>query len=305
MYRARRDLLPEYFELWASREELWAEAESASTGTTANSRNRLSEESFLDMEMALPDIAEQQLVVQAARVAKRTVGAAEDAVSAAERLLEAMRRRAWDAMSPHPQIAIGDVMKVTSGGTPSRSRTDYFGGDIPWVKTSEVGFCTITETEECITEAGLLNSSAKLFPEQTVLVAMYGRGTVGRSAILGRPMATNQACAALLPCAELQPRFLFHWLWSHYDAIVDRALGTTNLTNISKAILDEIVIPIPPVAIQKELVARFDACLALVEAERSARAATAALTNALIDGLVSGDLGHDGPRVLESTAQSL
>ncbi|MEJ7785997.1 MAG: restriction endonuclease subunit S [Solirubrobacteraceae bacterium] len=233
-YRASSDLLPEYFELWASRESVWDEADAGSTGTTANSRNRLSEGFFLDMAIELPTLSDQAAAVEAASAFGAVTAAADQGFAAAEHLLHGARSRAWQKLDSCPRQRVGGLMKVTSGGTPSRQRTDYFGGDIPWVKTAEVAFCTIHDAEEHITAAGLKNSSAKVFPAGTVLIAMYGRGTVGRSAVLGAPMATNQACAALLPCADLRPRFLFHWLWSHYDEIVDQALGTTNLTNISK-----------------------------------------------------------------------
>lgn len=95
---------------------------------------------------------------------------------------------------------IDRVVNVSSGGTPSRTRPDYWNGDIPWVTTSEIDGSTIYEATQSISELGLKESSAKLFPVGTILVAMYGQGqTRGRAGVLGIEAATNQACAALKP----------------------------------------------------------------------------------------------------------
>lgn len=97
------------------------------------------------------------------------------------------------------ESVLGDVSRVTSGGTPSRNNNNYWGGTIPWVTTAEVDFNTITDTAEKITEEALNNSSAKLFPKGTILMAMYGQGkTRGKVAKLGIKASTNQACAAIL-----------------------------------------------------------------------------------------------------------
>lgn len=81
---------------------------------------------------------------------------------------------------------LGDVAKITSGGTPNRTQPDFWGGSIPWITTSLIDFNTISNTGEFITVEGLKNSSAKLFPEQTLLMAMYGQGkTRGKVALLG------------------------------------------------------------------------------------------------------------------------
>ena len=87
-----------------------------------------------------------------------------------------------------------EICKITSGGTPSRTVNDYWNGEIPWISTTLIDFNTINAANEYITEAGLQNSSAKIFPKNTILMAMYGQGkTRGKVAILGIEAATNQA----------------------------------------------------------------------------------------------------------------
>jgi len=85
-----------------------------------------------------------------------------------------------------------------SGGTPSRKRTEYFQGDIPWIKTGELKETIIYDSEEMITEQAINNSNAKIFPKGSVAIAMYG-ATIGRTSILGIDCATNQACAVGIP----------------------------------------------------------------------------------------------------------
>lgn len=116
---------------------------------------------------------------------------------------------------------LSEICKVRSGGTPKRDNPDYWNGDIPWITTSLIDFNAIDKAEEFITEAGLLNSSAKIFPQGTVLMAMYGQGrTRGRVAIVDIPAATNQACAAIIPLDKVVTgKFLFQNLAKRYNEI--------------------------------------------------------------------------------------
>ena len=123
----------------------------------------------------------------------------------------------WDA-SDWESSAVGAVFSTTSGGTPSRSEAGYWDGEIPWVTTSLVNSGVITEAEEYISEEGLKNSSAKLLPKGTVLIAMYGQGkTRGQVALLGVEATTNQACAAILPKEGVNSYFVFLNLAGRYE----------------------------------------------------------------------------------------
>lgn len=115
---------------------------------------------------------------------------------------------------------LGEIARITSGGTPDRAEPSYWGGDIPWVPTGEIRFNTITDTAEKITPAGLKNSSAKLFPPGTLLMAMYGQGkTRGQVAKLGIEAATNQNSAAIHLHHGYEPDFYFQYLWWKYEDI--------------------------------------------------------------------------------------
>lgn len=129
--------------------------------------------------------------------------------------------------------SLGSIFDTSSGGTPDRTKQEYWNGSIPWITTSLVGFNIITEAVELITEEGLNNSSAKIFPEKTILVAMYGQGkTRGQVAMLGIKAATNQACAAIMPRKDIDPRFVFLNLGSRYEELrrLSNSGGQENLS---------------------------------------------------------------------------
>lgn len=102
------------------------------------------------------------------------------------------------------QITIGEITNVSSGSTPSRENESYYDGNIPWVKTGEVNGRVILNTEENLSEEGLKNSSCKVYPKGSLIIAMYGQGkTRGQVGILGVPASTNQACAVLSPSEKM------------------------------------------------------------------------------------------------------
>jgi len=140
----------------------------------------------------------------------------------------------------------GELYNTSSGGTPSRKRPEYFnGGNIDWVKSQELLDDFIISTDERITDAALMNSSAKIFPSNTVLVALYG-ATIGKLGILAREAATNQACCAVLPKVSAFGReFAFLTLLQNRDRIIGLRLGAAQ-QNISQALLRNLDCIKPP-----------------------------------------------------------
>ena len=140
---------------------------------------------------------------------------------------------------------INQIASVTSGGTPSRANTSYWNGNIPWVTTSLVDFNVIQSAEEFITQDGLDNSSAKLFPKDTILMAMYGQGiTRGKVAILGIDATTNQACCAIKLKKDFDTQFIFQNLMNRYEEIRDLS-NEGGQKNLSAGIIKEIEISSP------------------------------------------------------------
>ena len=154
-------------------------------------------------------------------------------------------------------VRLGDVCETTSGGTPARAKSEYYeGGTIPWVKSGEVAQGYVRATEEKITELGLQNSSAKLFPVNTVLVALYG-ATTGEVGLLKIPAATNQAVCGVLPNGRFIPEFLFFTLRSLKEEMKQRSGGGAQ-QNISQEIIRDLEVPLPPLEEQRRLVAEIE-----------------------------------------------
>lgn len=142
--------------------------------------------------------------------------------------------------------------KITSGGTPNTQKKEYYGGNIPWLKTQEVTFNRIYETETFITEEGLNNSSAKWIPKNSVIVAMYG-ATAGRIAINKIPLTTNQACCNLIIDAKkANYNFIYYNLLSRFSEIAGMAVGGAQ-PNLNAGMVRELKISLPSIQTQNKI----------------------------------------------------
>lgn len=149
---------------------------------------------------------------------------------------------------------VGDVSKVTSGGTPNRANSAYWGGSIPWVTTSLIDFNKIVSADEFITEDGLKGSSAKLFPKGTLLIALYGQGvTRGKVALLDIDATTNQACAAMMfDKNKVYQDFAFFQLMSKYEAIRNLA-NDGGQKNLSGGLIKSLELTLPSIKEQRQI----------------------------------------------------
>ncbi len=187
-------------------------------------------------------------------------------------------------MNDFNDCTIGDVCKaIVTGGTPNTKVHEYYkGGTIPWLKTKEVNFCRIDNTENFITKKGLEKSSAKIVPPDSIIVAMYGQGdTAGRVALNTIPLTTNQACCNLIIDKEIaDSKFIFYYLWNSYDELVSRKTGSAQ-PNLNTKLIRSLEISIPPLPEQK---------------------AIASVLSSLDDKI---DLLHRQTKTLESMAETL
>lgn len=156
--------------------------------------------------------------------------------------------------------------KITSGGTPSRNNSEYFGGNIPWLKIGDLNNDLIINSEERITKKGLENSSAKLFPKNTILIAMYG-ATIGKTGHLGIEAATNQAICAMFCSEKILPEFLHYFLKSKYEFIRKQAEGAAQ-PNINQDKIKNLQILLPPLETQKKIVQKLDYVLGQLEEKK-------------------------------------
>lgn len=150
-------------------------------------------------------------------------------------------------------LKIEDFCSTGSGGTPSRSKPEYYeGGDIPWIKSGDLKDSTIYDANEYITAAGLENSSAKIVEKDSILIAMYG-ATVGRLAILGINAATNQAICNIRPDTKIADmKYLYYFLKSKFSYFVENAVGGAQ-PNISQGLIKSLEVPLPSLSEQKRI----------------------------------------------------
>jgi len=176
-----------------------------------------------DLPLPLPPLPEQKriaaILTEQMTAVERARVAAEEQLEAARVLLLAYLRQMFESDEARgwQMKFIFDITTTTSGLTPSRTRPDYFSGNIPWVKTGELRDSVVNDTVEHVSDTALAETSLRLLPAGTVLVAMYGQGqTRGRTARLGRPATTNQACFAMLPNDEVIDSEFLQW-WFRYS----------------------------------------------------------------------------------------
>ena len=150
---------------------------------------------------------------------------------------------------------LGNIGFWTSGGTPLRSKKEYYNGNIPWVKSGELKDRIINNTDEYITQKGLEKSSAKIFDKGTLLIALYG-ATIGRMGILGIEAATNQACAAFKTYG-VKNKYVYYYLLFKRKYLIEKGQGGAQ-PNISQGILKEEEIPIPPILEQHRIVSKIE-----------------------------------------------
>ena len=247
-------------------------------------RMAITNDDVMQMPIPTPSRPEQQKIADC-------LGSLDDLIAAEDRKLEALRQHRQGLMQQFfPQAGetqprlrfpefqdtqewrvapLGKLFETTTGGTPDRARPDYWGGEVPWVTTSIVDFNVIESTRESISSAGLSNSSAKVFPKRTVLMALYGQGkTRGKVAMLGVEAATNQACAAILPSDEVDPRFVFLNLSGRYEEIRANS-NSGGQKNLSQALVRDLPFAYPKERAEQHRIAE---CLTALDDQIAAQA---------------------------------
>lgn len=159
---------------------------------------------------------------------------------------------------------LSDIFLTSSGGTPKRGVSSYYGGNIPWLKSGELNNGIIYWSEEFITQEGLKNSSAKIFPKGSLLIALYG-ATVGKLGILDFDSTTNQAICCIYQNKNYSRNFLFYYLVYKKDYLINSGKGGAQ-PNISQEIIKNLELPVPPLAEQERIVEKIEEIFAKIDA---------------------------------------
>ncbi|NUF33611.1 restriction endonuclease subunit S [Acinetobacter oleivorans] len=190
--------------------------------------------------------------------------------------------------------ALGYYSYLNTGATPDRSNSNYWEGDIPWIKTGEVRYDTIFSAEESITDLALKQTSVQLSPPGTLLMAMYGQGiTRGRVALLGVSATYNQACVAINPNSKVWNEYLKLFFMAAYHAIRDGGNETSQM-NLNADIVKKFKITIPPLDEQHQIVENLNKEIpkidSLIEKAESAIQLMQERRTALISAAVTGKI---------------
>lgn len=291
--RVQEDLIcPQY--LAAYLQSLWSMGYSKTRAKRWVSQAGIESDTLASFKIALPTLPEQRRIVDVLRQAS----VIEEIRSHFDALLIRTKRQLFVEMfgDPNPRlnnrwpvVKLGSLVTVSTGGTPSREQSDSFGSLHAWVKSTDLKDNVIVATEESVSELGIERSNAKVYPTQTVMLAMYGQGqTRGRTGKLLIEAACNQACAALLPSDELLPDYLWVWLQLSYDAV--RALGRGGQQeNLNLDIVRRIMLPKPPISLQHEFSRRLNGLVGLFERSSAARAQLSELQAVLGVEALTGD----------------
>ena len=217
-----------------------------------------------DMQFPHPDLPEQKEIVDvlsafdsyiddlAELIEKKKGirdGALEDLISGKTRIVGFSGER--------KKYSINDITcEVITGGTPSTSRREYYGGNIPWLASTEIHQKRITKPTTYITELGLQNSSAKIAPEKSVLIALAGQGkTRGTVAYLTKPMALNQSLAALVTNEKCNSEFLYYLVESMYSSLRELSSGDGGRGGLNKKLIKGVLVTIPVDVDEQEAIA--------------------------------------------------
>lgn len=197
-----------------------------------------------EIDVKIPPLEEQKAIAEVLSSLDDKIDLLHRQNQTLESLAQTLFRQ-WfieEAKEEWEEKALGDVVETTSGGTPSRSKMEYYeNGNIHWVKSKELSGSYILSTEEKITETALKFSSAKLLPKNSILIAMYG-ATVGEYAIIEKEMTCNQAICALKPNDVYPYTFLFMYIKNYKDEIINMAVGSAQ-QNISQQLIKTLPIP--------------------------------------------------------------
>ena len=216
----------------------------------------LNTELVKSVTVPLPPLEEQSRIASILDQADEIRQKRQQAIEKLDRLLQATFIEMFGDPVSNPKgwesSTLGEQCDVGTGSTPSRQNADYFIGNIPWVKSTEVDWGTILTTSETISEDGRNNARLKMYPKGSIILALYGQGiTRGKSALLGIEATLNQACAALITKESISNYFVFSFLRFSYENLRNQARGG-NQENLNLNIVKSFPIYLPPKELQEK-----------------------------------------------------
>ena len=207
------------------------------------------------LRLPLPPLAEQKRIAGILDAADALRAKRREALAQLDALLQSTFLDMFGDPVTNPKgwmvTCVGDVTQMGTGSTPSRNHKNYFGGSIPWVKSTEVDWGTVTATSECLSSDGVRAARLKLYPKGSIVLALYGQGkTRGKCAVLGIDATINQACCTLVPRDPNSTPYLFQFLKYSYHRLRGESRGG-NQENLNMRIVRAFAVPVPPLDVQQ------------------------------------------------------
>lgn len=229
-------------------------------------RLRLYYDDFARIPACIPSLKEQMHIGKVLQSVDAAIEKTGKLIEAKKKLKEALAQKLLTGKKRFKEFKgqawrmgrLSDHVTTFSGGTPSRNQFDYFGGDIPWIKSTEVNQREIAYTEEYITEMGWENSAAKMVEPGTLLYALYG-ATAGIPAVCRIRAAINQAVLAIIPGRALDGEYLYHYLDYHREQILSRYVQGGQ-PNLSAEIVKELRVALPSTEEQMAIASLLRTC---------------------------------------------
>lgn len=256
-------------------------------GSAGSLSPRVKWEHLSSYELELPPIEDQKVLADKLWAAYRLKEAYQRLLAATDEMVKSQflemfgcEKYGWK----YPTYKISSRFKIGTGGTPDRKKGDFYGGDIPWVKSTEVNFNEVWDTEETLNNDGLSNSNCKLYDPGAILLAMYGQGaTRGRVAKLCIPATVNQAIAVIQVESPNLSEFVYNALKVNYNEIREMAVGG-NQHNLNLNLVGQIQIPDAPI----DKIASFNNCSKQADKSKFELRKAIAAIDEVIKSLING-----------------
>ncbi|MBX2891792.1 MAG: restriction endonuclease subunit S [Saprospiraceae bacterium] len=253
----------DYLTYFFLQKSVWTAVEQFCIGVTKASRNRFKEKFFLDFEIPLPPLSEQQRIAGRLAALKGKMDAVRALRGEQVREVERIAENAFDFVIPNAEFErrkIGEVSTFKTGKTPPTSHPHYFEGDLDWYCPSDINNqkdCYLQGSSKKISQDALDDNKATWYESETILLISIG-GTIGKVGILKEPASSNQQITGIKFNESVLPEYGCYWLKKSKAEIINRAAQAT-LPIINQKKIAEIEIAIPPLSEQRRIVAEIQA----------------------------------------------
>ena len=271
---------------------------------TGSTRYTLTLGDFADTRVLVPPISEQVKIATALYTIDQAIEKTEEVITQTERLRKGAMQDVFSCgvryHSNFQETKYGTIPskweikpvreiadRIGSGGTPNTNKEEYYGGNIEWVKTDDLNSGLVESAKTTITAQGLEESAAKLFPEGTVVFAMYG-GALGQNGRLGMEAAMNQACCGIVTDESEMNPYLLHQQLIHRKKQLTALSAGTHQQNISQSMIEKFEVFVPPLDEQEEMVDILKSIEKTIEANTKQKERLNRLKRGLMQDLLSG-----------------